>query len=151
KYTSANSAIPAALKTGRLTLAPGTVVYGIDLDPAGDRASAVLFIDTRTRERHRARARAVALAGGAVEDARILLLSKSARFPEGLANSSGWVGRNLVSEMDAGAFGYIESMVGAPVVNDDGTGVHGAIANPYYRRSSPHFARGYTLYVGAQR
>jgi choline dehydrogenase-like flavoprotein len=36
-------------------------------------------------------------------------------------------------------------------VNDDGTGTHGAIANLYYEKNSPHFARGYGLYVGAER
>jgi choline dehydrogenase-like flavoprotein len=78
-------------------------------------------------------------------------MSRSSRFPQGLANSSGWVGKNLVSEMGLGIFGYLESLVGTPVANDDGTGTHGAIANLYYEKNSPHFARGYGLYVGARR
>jgi len=151
KYTSANSAIPLAMKTGRLTLATGTVAHAVELDPSGNRAQSVLFLDARSREEHRARARAIVLAGGAVEDARIMLMSRSARFPEGLANSSGWVGRNLVSNARVGLFGYLKSMVGSKVVNDDGTGIHGVIANPYYNKASPNFARGYSLYVSAQR
>ncbi len=151
KYTSANSAIPAALRTGRLVLATGAVVREIELDATGDHARAVIFFDAKTRQEHRARARVIALACGGVEDTRILLMSKSWRFPHGLANSSGWVGKNLVSEMGLGIFGYLESLVGGRVVNDDGTGTHGAIANLYYQKNSPHFARGYGLYVGADR
>jgi len=151
KYTSANSAIPAALGTGRLTLVTGALVREITLRPDGDRAGDVIFLDVQSRQEHRIHARAMALACGSVEDARILLLSRSSRFPQGLANSSGWVGKNLISEMGLGVFGYLQALVGAPVVNDDGTGTHGAIANLYYGKNSPDFARGYGLYVGAQR
>jgi choline dehydrogenase-like flavoprotein len=86
-----------------------------------------------------------------VEDARILLMSKPSGFPQGLANASGWVGKNLLSAMRVGIFGYLESMLGGPVVNDAGTGTHGAIANLYYEKNSPHFARGYGIYVNAAR
>lgn len=151
KYTSANSAIPAALRTGKLALATGAVVREIELVETGDRAHAVVYIHAPTREEHRVRARVIALACGSVEDTRILLMSKSRHFPQGLANSSGWVGKNLVSEMGLGIFGYLESMVGGQAVNDDGTGTHGAIANLYYAKNSPNFARGYGLYVGADR
>lgn len=151
KYTSANSAIPAALGTGKLVLATGAVVREIELEEAGDRVRSVIYIYAPTGQEYRVRARVIALACGSVEDARILLMSKSRRFPQGLANSSGWVGKNLVSEMGLGIFGYLESMVGGRVVNDDGTGTHGAIANLYYEKNSPHFARGYGLYVGAER
>lgn len=149
KYTSANSAIPAALKTGRLTLATGCIVTGIELDPTGDRANALLFLDAKTRELHRVRARAVVLACGAVEDARILLMSRSPRFPRGLANSSGWIGKNLLGELSLGIFGYLEPLRGRRVVNDEGTGAHAAIANPYYERYSSKFTRGYMIYVDA--
>ena len=151
KYTSANSAIPAALRTGKLVLATGAVVREIELEDTGDRVRSVICVHAPTRQEYRVRARVIALACGSVEDARILLMSKSRRFPQGLANSSGWVGKNLVSEMGVGIFGYLESMVGGRVVNDDGTGTHGAIANLYYEKNSPHFARGYGLYVGAER
>jgi choline dehydrogenase-like flavoprotein len=151
KYTSANSAIPAALGTGKLVLATGAVVREIELEDTGDRVRSVICVHAPTRQEYRVRARVIALACGSVEDARILLMSKSRRFPQGLANSSGWVGKNLVSEMGVGIFGYLESMVGGRVVNDDGTGTHGAIANLYYEKNSPHFARGYGLYVGAER
>jgi len=97
------------------------------------------------------RARAIALACGAVEDARILLMSPSPRFPLGLANSSGWVGRNLLSEMTLGVFGYLERLQGKCVANVGGTGAHGAIANPYYEKPSTRFARGFTIYVSGQR
>jgi len=151
KYTSANSAIPAALRTGKLMFATGCMVHRIEFDQAGDRASAVLFLDATTRELHRVRARAIALACGAVEDVRILLMSKSPRFPFGLANSSGWVGRNLLSEMTMGVFGYLEPLLGNCVANASGTGAHGAIVNPYYENPSARFARGFTIYVSAQR
>lgn len=149
KYTSANSAIPAAMKTGRLTLVTDAVVREIELDAAGGRCRGAVFIDRKTRREHRVRARVFALACGGVEDVRILLMSKSRRFPQGLANSSGWVGRNLLSEHGTGCLGYLERLVGGKVLNEDGTGQHGEIQNVYYENPSKNFARGYMLDIAS--
>lgn len=149
KYTSANSAIPAAMKTGRFTLITDAIVRELSVGASGRRCDGAVFIDRQTRKEYRVRARVFALACGGVEDVRILLMSKSRRFPSGLANSSGWVGKNLLSEHGTGALGYIERLVGGKILNEDGTGQHGEIQNIYYEKPSKNFARGYMLDIGS--
>ena len=149
KYTSANSAIPAAQRTGRLTLVTGAIVREIELDSRGERCRSAVFIDRNTRAEHRVCARVFALACGGVEDVRILLMSKSPRFPQGLANSSGYVGRNLLSEHGTGCLGYLERLAGGKVLNEDGTGQHGEIQNVYYEKPSKDFARGYMFDIAS--
>jgi glucoside 3-dehydrogenase (cytochrome c) catalytic subunit len=144
-YSSANTAIPAAQATGRLTLVRDAIVRELEVDATGKRCSGAVFIDRRSKQEYRVHARAYALACGGVEDVRILLMSKSKDYPQGLANTSGWVGRNLVSEHYDGAVGYIERLAGAKVMNEDGADQHGEIPNFYYEHPSKDFARGYMI------
>lgn len=150
KYTSANGAIPAALKTGRCMLVTGAMAKEVSLDSSGNRASGVVFVEVKSRQERRARCRAVALACGPVESARLLLLSRSRAFPQGLANHSGGVGKNLQSTINLATMGYLKSLVGSPVVNDDGTDAfHGTIPNPYYEKPHQNFPNGYLINVGS--
>ena len=142
-YSSANSAIPAARATGRLTLVTNAIVRELEMD--GNRLGGAVFIDRETRREFRARARVYALACGGVEDVRILLMSKSRTFPNGLANSSGWVGKNLVSEHYYGCLGYLDRLLGAKVLNEDGADQHAVVQNIYYDNPSKNFARGYMI------
>ena len=144
-YSSANSAVPAARATGRLTLVTNAVVRELEVNSAGTRAAGAVFIDRDTRQEHRVRARVYALACGGVEDVRILLMSKSEHFPHGLANSSGWVGKNLVSEHYYGCLGYLDRLLGSKVLNEDGAGQHAVVQNIYYENPSKKFARGYMI------
>ncbi len=85
--------IPDAEATGRCQVRAGAMVRRILVDGDG-RAAGVMYLDREGQEQ-RIEARVVCLAASAVESARLLLLSKSDRFPHGLANGSGLVGRNL--------------------------------------------------------
>jgi len=84
---------PDALKRGA-RLITGARVREIELNEHG-LASGVIYID-RTGRRRRQRARTVIVAAHTIGSARLLLLSKSGRFPNGLANSSGLVGKRLM-------------------------------------------------------
>ena len=150
KYTSANTAIPAALKTGRCTLVTGAMASQVLLESAGTRVRGVTFIEVNSRQERRVRCRAVALACGPVESARLLLLSASKTFPQGLANRSGQVGKNLQTSINLTTEGYLKSLLGNPTVNDDGTDIfHGTIPNPYYERAHADFPNGYLINVGS--
>jgi choline dehydrogenase-like flavoprotein len=150
KYTSANTAIPAALKTGRCTLVTGAVATRVLLDSTSSRAGSVIFVDTKSRRERRVRCRVVALACGPVESARLLLLSACKTFPQGVANGSGEVGKNLQTTINLTTEGYLNSLLGSPVVNDDGTDLfHGTIPNPYYEKAHPDFPNGYLINVGS--
>jgi choline dehydrogenase-like flavoprotein len=111
--------LPPALATGRLEIRTRAMVYEVPLDPRGH-AAGVHYIDTSTGSRHFVRARAVVLAASTCETARILLNSKSASFPEGLANSSGQVGRNLTDTVATFVGAKIPALQGLTPFNDDG-------------------------------
>ena len=105
-FSSVGSTLPAAERTGRLTLRPNAVVESVLYDEKRDRATGVRIIDADTREVLEFRARVIFLCASALESTRILLNSKTRRYPTGLANSSGELGRNLMDHVyGAGARG----------------------------------------------
>ncbi len=85
--------IAQALATGNCELRPNAMVREITVDESG-KATGCIYVDAEGAE-HAVRASLVCVSCSAVESARLLLLSKSPRFPDGLANGSGQVGRNL--------------------------------------------------------
>ena len=94
RSSSAVTMLPLAEKTGRCEIRVKSYVREISVDGSG-RVTGVIYFDAQKRE-VRQRARAVVLSANGTESARLLLMSKSTRFPDGLANSSGVVGRNLM-------------------------------------------------------
>lgn len=148
KYTSANTAMPAALKTGKCKLILNANAAEVIVSKDGSRAVGVRYFKAGTRTTYEVAAKHIVLACGPIESARLLLLSKSNHFPNGLANSSGLVGKNLISHTTAGAQGYLKQMVGRPVFNDDGTeSSHAYIAAFYWDKPHPDFPKGYHIIV----
>ena len=86
------------------------------------KAEAVSYLDKKTRTEKRVRAKAVMVSASACESARLLLNSKSSLFPDGLANSSGVVGRNLMDSVGSDGVGYFPQMEKIPPHNHDGVG-----------------------------
>ena len=125
-FSTATTMIPKAQKTGNFTLLPSKLAREILVDQEG-RARAISIIDTNTEKEEEIRARIFAVCGGAIESPRLLLNSRSPRFPNGLANSSGLVGRYLTGHSGAGLFGYLERLVGTKPVNNDGALDHALI------------------------
>jgi choline dehydrogenase-like flavoprotein len=106
RSSSAVTMLPLAQKTGRCEIRVNSYVREIAVDDSG-KVTGVIYFDGQKREM-RQRAKAVVLSANASESARLLLLSKSARFPNGLANSSGLVGKYLMLGNGAGASGLFE-------------------------------------------
>src|SRR5271169_2033285 len=143
-FSSSQVLIPPALETGRLTLIPHAMAREIVVGPDGN-AAGVSHIDTTTRTEKRISARAVVVAASACESARLLLNSKSPLFPDGLANSSGQVGRNLTDSVGSDGVGYFPQMERMPPHNHDGTGgMHLYIPWWKYDRQN-EFPRGYHI------
>ena len=94
KASSLYTMIPEAEATGRCEVRAHSYVFRIDTDARG-RASGVSYFDVDRRERFQ-KARAVVVSANGGETPRLLLNSANARFPQGLANSSGLVGRYLM-------------------------------------------------------
>ena len=94
KWSTLYTEIPGAEATGRLEVRPSSMAIRIEHDAAG-KATGVVYADAQGRQQ-RQRARVVAVAGNSIESPRLLLNSASAKFPDGMANSSGQVGRNYM-------------------------------------------------------
>ena len=103
-FSSVNATLPAAERTGRMTLRPYSVAHSVSFDAKTRRATGVRVIDGRTRSALEFKAKVVFLCASALESARILLNSATPEFSGGLANSSGELGHNVMDHvMAAGA------------------------------------------------
>src|SRR5215813_8750921 len=114
-------------------------------------ATGVSYVNTADRRDYSVRARIVVLAASACETARLLLNSKSGRFPDGLANSSGVVGCYLTDSTGLGVSGHIPKMENNVPHNEDGaSGSH--LYMPWWLDNSKlDFPRGYHIELGGGR
>lgn len=94
KSSTMEALLPKALATGRCEIRPHSLSREVSVDRQG-RAAGVVYFDAKGEEQFQP-ARLVVVAAGGVETPRLLLLSQSSKFPHGLANSSGLVGKNLM-------------------------------------------------------
>jgi choline dehydrogenase-like flavoprotein len=106
KSSSLASVIPVAQKTGRCEIRTRSYVYRVEINAQG-RATGVAYFDAQRRAQFQ-KARAVVVSANGAETARLLLLSSSARFRQGLANSSGLVGKYLMVNGYHEVFGTFE-------------------------------------------
>ncbi len=146
-FSSSQVMIPPAQATGRFTLICNVMAREIVVDKAG-RAQAVSYIDKATKQEIRVHAKAFVVAASACESARLLLNSRSAVFPDGLANSSGAVGHYLMDSVGSDAFGYFPQLQMFPRHNHDGTGgMH--LYMPWWKFDRKNeFLRGYHIEFG---
>ena len=147
-YQSTTVHLPPALATGNLDIVPNAMAREVTLDAQG-RANGVVFIDKTTGQESRVRGRVVVLAASSAESVRIMLNSKSARFPHGLANSSGLVGKYIMDTVGASLSGQIPLLENLPLHNEDGAGGNHAYV-PWWLYQEQlagklGFARGYHI------
>lgn len=150
-FSSMSSTLPAAEKTGNLTLRANSVVEGLDYDPAKKRISAVRVIDAQTGERKRFTAKLVFLCASTVGSLQILLNSKSETFPNGLANRSGTLGHYLMDHISrAGAVAVMPGFEGHYYHGNRPNGVYvPRFRNLAGRDGDADFSRGYGYQVAA--
>lgn len=143
-YFSSNGVtLPAAAATGRLTLQPEAIVHSLIYDDSARKVTGVRVIDAQTKKTTEYFARVIFLCASTLNSTTILLNSRSARFPQGLGNDSGVLGRHLMDHHNGGG----------------ATGEYSGLADRYFkgRRSTSvyvprfrnvttrekHFTRGY--------
>ncbi|HEY5908008.1 MAG TPA: GMC family oxidoreductase, partial [Vicinamibacteria bacterium] len=150
-FDSPTGLIYPAMDTGRLTLRTNATVREVTLDPATGRARGVVFVDTESGRTFEAKAKAVILGASTLESTRLLLLSRSAAHPNGLANSSGHLGHNFCEHvMGPGATALVKDLVGKPRTLDDGR--PGSFYIPRFRNlkdKQKGFLRGYGFEGGS--
>ena len=98
-FSSVAATLPAAERTGNLTMITDTMVQKLDYDPKTKKISGVKTINIKTKEAKVYTGRIVFLNAGTIPTAMILQNSASESFQDGLANSSGQVGRNLMDHL----------------------------------------------------
>lgn len=139
KWSTLVREIPRALETGLLDLRSDCHVARITHDDAG-KVDAVLYVDKQGVMQRQA-ARVVCVAGNSIETPRLLLLSESARFPNGLANSSDQVGRNYMRHMTGSMYARFDK----PVHMFRGETMAGIIADEAKHDPSRGFVGGYYM------
>lgn len=150
-YQSTTVHLPPALATGNLDILTNAMAREITVDDSG-KATGVSYVDKTTGQDRHVRGRIIVVAASACESVRLLLNSKSARFPQGLANSSGLVGKYIMDTVGAGLGGQIPLLENLPPLNEDGAGgMH--LYTPWWLYQEQHagkldFARGYHIEIG---
>jgi len=150
-FNSIGSTLPAANATRNLTLRAHSVAAELTYDAKLGRIRGVRVIDANTLKDTEYKARVVFLCASAIESVRLLLNSKSAQFPDGLANSSGTLGRFVMDHhYGSGASGAMNGFEDRQTFGHRPNGIY--IAR-FRNVSSPHpeFLRGYGMQGGSSR
>jgi choline dehydrogenase-like flavoprotein len=149
-FSSSQVMIPPAQATGRFTMIANAMARELVFGKSG-KVEAATYIDKPTRNENRVYARAFVVAASACESARLLLNSRSSDSPNGLANSSGVVGRNLTDSVGSSLAGYFPQLEKMPAHNHDGVGgMH--MYMPWWRFGKKNeFLRGYHIEFGGGR
>jgi choline dehydrogenase-like flavoprotein len=139
KWSTLYTEIPRAEATGNLDLRSGCMATRIEHGDDG-RVTGVVYRDSEGHEQ-RQKARVVCVAGNAIETPRLLLLSESAKFPHGLANSAGQVGRNYCHHIN----GFIWGTFNQPVRFWRGVVLGGIVEDETVNEPKRGFFGGYHL------
>jgi len=149
KYTSANTPIPLGVRTGNLTVLAESMMTRILMDKTGRRVSGIEYVN-KSGGTEALEARALVLACNSVETPRHLLINRTKEFPNGLANSSGQVGRNLTSHFGVTVVGYFPELRNRDTSNDDGTAYyHSLLTALYWDKPNPNFEGTYQVQCGS--
>ncbi len=147
-YAASYVQIFPAIRTGKVQVIANAMARELITDASG-KVSAVSYIDKTDGSEKQVRCRTVVLAASACESARLLLNSKSSRHPQGLANSSGTVGRYLMDTVGFSMSAMVPALSGMPHYNSDGYGSH--LYVPWWlsdKHKDLNFPRGYHIEVG---
>ena len=139
KWSSAYTDIPRGEATGNLEVREHSHVMRIEHDASG-KVTGVVYKDKDGKEQMQ-KARIVCVAGNSIESPRLLLNSASSMFPDGLANSSGQVGRNYMRHMTGSVYAVFDK----PVRMWRGTTMAGIMQDEARHDPSRGFAGGYEL------
>lgn len=146
-FSASSCLVIPAVKTGNLKVITNAMVREVITNKEG-LATGVSYVNREDLQEYQVNAKTVILGASAGESARILLNSKSAEHPGGLANSSGVVGRYLHDSTGSSAGGFLPQLMDRKRYNEDGVGsVH--IYSPWWLDNKKlDFPRGYHIEYG---
>lgn len=146
-FSSSSVLIKPARKSGYTEVYTNAMVREVLTDKKG-KATGVLYVDKTNMQEYQVNARVVVLAASACESARILLNSKSSEHPNGLANSSGVVGKYLHDSTGAARSAFIPKLMDRKRYNEDGVGGMHMYIPWWLDNKKLDFARGYHIELG---
>ncbi|MGA8597575.1 MAG: GMC family oxidoreductase [Bryobacteraceae bacterium] len=153
-FSSPGVHIFPAMKTGNLEVRANAMVREVLVGPDG-LARGVSYVDKKTRGDVSVYGKIVVLAASCCETARIMLNSKSSQFPNGIANSTGLVGRYIMDTVGSAVGGFVPILEDLPPQNEDGVGgMHLYMPWWLYKEQKAGklpFARGYHIEIGGGR
>jgi len=120
-FNSSDYLLEPAFKTGKLRIIDNAVAARVLVGDDG-LASGVQYFDRFTKEEHKVYGKRVVVAASCIDSTRLLLNSKSDKFPNGLGNSSDVIGRYLTEQVRFHFQGFAPDLIGSKVLNDDGIG-----------------------------
>ncbi len=144
KYNSYDVHMVPALRTGKLDLIPNAVVREVALSDE-NRVTGVRYVHRETKQEGEVRGKAVVVSCACVQSVALLQMSRSRLYPDGLANSSGRLGKDFIPHMTAGVQCFLTAMKGKAVHNDDGFLDHAYMPSFMHNRK-----RDYARSFGAQ-
>ncbi|MBJ6144431.1 GMC family oxidoreductase [Hymenobacter sp. BT559] len=146
-FSASSCLVIPALKTGNLKVISNAMVREV-LTGANGLATGVSYVDKNDLQEYEVKAKIVILGASAGESARLLLNSKSPSHPNGLANSSGVVGKYIHDSTGASLSGFLPQLMDRKRYNEDGVGsVH--IYSPWWLDNKKlDFPRGYHIEYG---
>ncbi|MEQ9208414.1 MAG: GMC family oxidoreductase, partial [Pseudomonadales bacterium] len=151
-FQTTTSLIPMARATGNLRIITDAMAKRVNTDEQGQ-VTGITYVDKKSGLDKKVEAKAVILAASTCESARLMLNSKTDRHPNGLANSSGHLGRNLMDSTGANLSALIPGLKGRPVYNEDGhTANHLFIpwwGHQAQARGELNFPRGYHFEINS--
>ena len=143
--------LPLAHATGNLELRTNAVAREVLVDSEG-RAKGVAYVDRITRREVEVYGKAVVVAASCITTAQIMLNSRSPRWPTGIANSNGQLGRNICDHLyGTSGYGYLPQLLGPPSFPDNVSAATVAWLPRWQNLSNPRqekFLRGYSFYPG---
>lgn len=147
-FSSSSVLIKPAVATGNTTLITHAMAREVVTDPVTGLAVGISYVNTQNLQEYTVKGKVVVLAASAGETARLLLNSKSSRYSNGLANSSGVVGKYLNDSTGASRSGIIPALFDRKRYNEDGVGgMH--IYTPWWLDNKKlDFPRGYHIEYG---
>lgn len=152
-FSSQSSTLPAARKTGNLTLRPNSIVHSIIYDKESNRATGVRVIDRITKKSKEFYAKVIFLNASTLGTTQIMLHSISDAFPQGIANSSGVLGHYLMDHhFRVGASGKFEGYEDQYYYGNRPNGIYiPRFRNINEQTKHEDFIRGYGFQGGASR
>jgi choline dehydrogenase-like flavoprotein len=146
-FSSSSVLVKPAMNSGHVDVIPNAMAREVITDAQG-KATGISFVNKDDKQEYTVNAKVVVLAASACESARLLLNSKSSLFPNGLANSSGVVGKYLHDSTGASMGGILPKLVGRKRYNEDGVGGMHVYTPWWLDNKKLDFPRGYHIEYG---